>query len=163
MGGKSNCIYANGCYQKYCSSYGGSPYYTPKLKNTLENNFIFGGWANCFDGPTNIKMVYFNANGPYQIRNSGIIGGLKNVISGITNPYYSRNYSCPGLTSSVIIGSEGQINCRSFNLLTSILSVRGTIKTCKGPTLADICTGVNGTFTSPSSITVVNGLVTSVT
>jgi len=163
IGGKYNCIYANGCYQKYCASYGGSPYYTPKLKNTLENNFIFGGWANCFDGPTNIKMVYFNANGPYQIRNSGIIGGLKNRISGITNPYYSRNYSCPGLTSSVIIGAEGQINCRSFNLLTSILSVRGTIKTCKGPTLATLCTGVNGTFTSPSTIVVVNGLVTSVT
>jgi hypothetical protein len=162
VGGKYNCIYANGCYQKYCAYYGGKAYYSPKLKNTVENSFIFGGWSNCFQGPTNILMS-FNSSGPYQIRNSGIIGGLKNVICGITNPYYSRNYSCPGLTSSVIIGAEGQVNCRSFNLLTSRLHVRGTIKSCKGPTLATLCAGVSGTFTNPSTIVVLNGLVTSVT
>lgn len=165
ISGFANRIYANGCYAKQYAS-PPTPYYSSSILNTVENSFIIGGRRNCFTGLTNKFMVGFNPNGPSYIKNSGIIGSYYSQICGTTNTYYHRpayGYNCPGLTSSVILGGKNSINCRSFTLAVTNLIINGTVKTCNGPTLATLCTGVNGTFTSPSFITVVNGLVTNIT
>jgi hypothetical protein len=166
IGGNLNKIYANGCYVRQYFN-GPTPYYSSPILNTVENDFIIGGRKNYFGGGISNKfMVNFNKNGPSYIKNSGIISSYNSRIAGITNTYYSRpvyGFNCPGLTSSVILGSKNLANCQSFTLMVSNLCIHGTVKTCKGPTLADLCTGVNGTFTSPSTIVVINGLVIDVT
>ncbi len=166
ISGYKNCIYANGCYARQCAFSGGPSYYNSSILNTVENNFIIGGCGNYFTGISNRYMTGFNKYGSSYIKNSGIIGSFKSRICGTTNTYYFRpayGLNCPGLTSSVILGGDSLINCRSYSLMVNNLTIKGTVKTCKGPTLATLCTGVNGTFTSPSFITVVNGLVTNIT
>ena len=156
IGGISNHIKAMGCYAHY-------NYINNPLPNTVVNTFIIGGSLNCVVGPGLYDATYMPnwAKSPYQVKFSGIIGGCNNRIVGLSNPQTFNNPSYPsavGLTSSVIIGGSNVCSCFSYSMSADHLNVRGTIKTrTSGGT---ICTGFTGNVVNPTSMTVVNGLVT---
>jgi hypothetical protein len=151
IGGADNAIQALGCFNYYS--------YTP-IQNTVSHNFIIGGRNNSFCGPGTSAFAGKFTMAPYQVKFSGILGGCGNCIIGTSNPYKFGNpaVDAPGLTSSVIV--SGNRICSSFNYTMSVekFLVRGTLKT--KTTGGTICTGFSGVVTNPTSITIVNGLIT---
>jgi hypothetical protein len=153
IGGSNNVIRALGCFNYSL--------YPVVLQNTVSHTFIIGGSNNTFCGSvgTNTTAGIFTY-APYQVKFSGILGGSGNIIVGTSNPYKFNNpgFDAPGLTSSVIVA--GNQICSSFNYAMSVekLLVRGTLKT--KTTGGTICTGFSGSVNNPTSITIVNGLIT---
>lgn len=150
IGGLLNGIRALGCFN-YSS-------YTPILQNTVRHNFIIGGQCNEFCGAnTKYSSGIFDLS-PYQVNFSGILGGCGNRVCATANPWKFVNDNAPGLTSSVIVA--GNRICSNFNYTMSVekLIVRGTLRT--KTTGGTLCTGFSGTVTNPTSITIVNGLIT---
>jgi hypothetical protein len=162
-----------GGYKNQICSYGPSfsdfwDPYNPNLYScdvTVQNSFIIGGTKNCFRNSSSTSALYCAILGinyrckPHHISSSGIISGSNNQIFNC-----STLISPVSLTSSVIIGGSNVCVSVSYTLATHNLMIKGAgggVYTYDST--GNKCTGLTGTFSNPSQICVVNGLITLIT
>ena len=139
----------------------------------IKNSFIVGGSCNLFGSciEKNYCSTYFNVglttSKSHYVYNSGVIGGCKNQIynkSKILTENYStafiggRNQVC----NSVIVGGRNIKLSKSCAFATCDLIITGS-QSASSRLWVCLNSGISGTYTSVTSLTICEGLVISVT